>query len=156
MKEYTNMDEQKDETNLLRGAFPRSFRDIKEVHPKGASSKVYETPGQYYAIASDDEVVKRFKLILRTGRIYSVSYSLLPVFILLEGKELIIKTYGVHVIIKGRNLDPIEEYLSNEMLIWIKESMSGKDGGKTNAFVSEILIRGKAMKHEEEPQNEDV
>ena len=150
MKEFRN------EGKPLRGAFPRSLQDIKEVHSNGASSKVYENPGQHYAIASDDEIIKRFKLFLRSGEVYSVPYSLLPVFMLLGGKELIIKTYGVHISIKGRNLAPIEEYLSDEMLLWIKESASGKDDGKSNVFVSDILIRGKAMKHEENIQNDEA
>ncbi|MEP1782124.1 hypothetical protein [Reichenbachiella sp.] len=150
------MNDFNNEKKPLRGAFPRSYQDIKEVRSSSASSKLFENPAQHYAIASDDEIIKRFKLVLRSGEVYSVPYSLLPVFMLLGGKELIIKAYGVHVTIKGRNLNPIEEYLSNEMLLWIKESPSGKDDGKINVYVSDILIQGKAMKYSEDIQNDET
>lgn len=138
----------------MRGAFPRSLQDIKTG--SNAPLNVYANPGQYYAICADDEVLKRFKIVKRCGKIWSVPYSLLPVLILLEGKELVIKTYGVHVVIEGRNLAVIEEYLSNEMLLWVKESASGKDDGKSNVFVSDIQVRGKAMNQDQGNQNEEL
>ncbi|MFY0689079.1 MAG: hypothetical protein JXQ90_18050 [Cyclobacteriaceae bacterium] len=146
------MDEFKNSRKPLRGAFPRSLQDNKEE--RSAPSNVYANPRQFYAIASENELVKRFKLFLRSGRTYSVPYSLLPVFILLEGKKLVIKTYGIHIAIEGRNLAVLEEYLSDELLLWVKESPGGKDDGKSHVFVSDIYIQGKAIKHTEDTEND--
>lgn len=104
------------------------------------------SPMQYYAIGADDEIIKRFKLQLRSGETFSIPYSLLPIYILTEGRELAIIAYELVIIITGRNLDPIEEYLSKETLLWIKESPSQKDDGQSPIYISDIAIKGKAIR----------
>ncbi|MDN5215048.1 hypothetical protein QQ020_23405 [Fulvivirgaceae bacterium BMA12] len=133
------MDELKNERNRLRETFPKSLRDDRGV------SETFGGPQQYYAIGSEDEVIKRFKLILRSGNKYSVPYSLLPILELSGSSELSIMAYGLLITIEGRNLEPVEEYLSNEILVWLKESSSGKDDGKSQVFISNIMIEGKAV-----------
>ena len=83
----------------------------------------------------------------RQGMVYSISYSLLPVFILSENKELVIKTHDIQATIHGRNLAVLEDYLSEEQCIWIKESPSGKDDGSANVFIERMDIE---IKSEEE------
>ena len=144
------MDEFKNETNKSAEALKESFRNIHQ----SADSVMPGMDVESYAIAAEHEVIKRFKLKLRNGNIYSVPYSLLPVIILINGSELVIKTYGVHITIKGRNLDALEEYLSAENLQFVRENPSRKDDGKEDVFISDILVAGKAMKHEEENENE--
>mgnify|MGYP003655369799 CR=1 FL=1 len=75
---------------------------------------------QPYAVAHSDEVVKRFHIHMRSGERYSVPYSLLPIFILKNNQELIIKAYEVQITVSGRGLSAIEEALSKEVLTYIK------------------------------------
>lgn len=101
--------------------------------------------GQYYAVGSDDEIIKRFKLILRSGDIYSIPYSLLPIYKLSGGKKITIMAYDLIITLKGRNLKPVEDCLSKETVIWIKESPSQSDDGQSDVFISDIDIEGKAI-----------
>lgn len=100
---------------------------------------------QYYAVAINTDVVKRFDLILKSGTRHSVPYSLLPIYTLKAGNELEIAAYGLSITIKGRNLMPIYKSLSDENLLWMKESPSGKDDHETDCYISEIKISAEAF-----------
>lgn len=100
------------------------------------------SPTQFYAVSQ--EQVRHFDLILRSGKEYTLPYSLLPVSVL-EGETLKIIAYELHVHIKGRNLLKIRDYLKSETLLWLKESPSGKDDGASKVFISDIVARGKAV-----------
>ena len=73
------------------------------------------------------KVVGRFKLMLRTGRVTSVPYALLPIITYNPDRELAIRTSGFEVRITGRGLDKIEAFLSEEKLLWMRESGSEMD-----------------------------
>lgn len=139
------MDGIKDEKNMLRGAFPRSLHDHKVTGSQQAKGSENRVVGQYYAIVSEQGTIKRFQLIQRSGCIHSIPYSLLPVYILSDNQELLIKAYGMHISIHGRCLEIILRHLSDECLLWLKESKSGKDDGTSNVFISEIEIEGDAV-----------
>jgi len=98
-----------------------------------------------YAVAAEGEFLKRFKLILRSGERYSLPYSILPIVILTEEQDLQIKSHGIYITLKGRNLAAIEEYLFSESLLWVKEANTKLDSGEAYVFVSEILLAGKAI-----------
>ncbi len=100
------------------------------------------SPTQFYAVSQ--EQVKHFDLILRSGREYSLPYSLLPVPIL-DGEILKLIAYELNVLIKGRGLRKIRDYLKSETLLWLKESPSGKDDGASKVFISDIIARGKTV-----------
>ncbi|MEP0296509.1 MAG: hypothetical protein ABJE13_16625 [Reichenbachiella sp.] len=98
-------------------------------------------PEQAFAVTSNNERAMRFKLHTREGQVYSVPYSLLPVFVLSEGKELRVIAHDIEATISGRNLDVIEDYLSGGQLLWLKESPSGKDDGVSQVFIQRMDIQ---------------
>ena len=102
---------------------------------------------QAYAVASDDEVVKRLRVFLRNGHRLSIPYSLLPVFILNTEAELIIKAYELLIIIKGRGLARLEEELSLERVVFIRESPSEYDDETNLIFIESITVSGEAITH---------
>lgn len=102
------------------------------------------TPTQCYAIAQQGQIIKRFELIQASGKRYSFSYSLLPVYIQEDSSLLYVKAYELLVEISGYNLDPIHTYLNCEQLLWAKESPSGKQEGTTDPFIKQINIKGTA------------
>lgn len=79
---------------------------------------------------------------MRSGKVVSIPYAYLPVIVLTEDKQLVICTHDVEVIIKGRNLQKMEEWLNEERVIWIRESITNFDTGDSDVFVSDILIKG--------------
>ena len=126
--------------NILTETFPNMSRR------SGTSSSKQNKGIQYYAIAQENQIIKRFKLILRNGSIYSLPYSLLPYYILTSSKDLVIKAYDIFIMVKGTNLDLILEHLSQERLIFLKESPSGINNGiSSNVFVENITIEGEAL-----------
>ena len=56
--------------------------------------------------------------------------------------------YQLLIVVQGRNIEPIEEYLAEETLLWMSESPSGKDDGSLPVFISNIIIEGKAISKE--------
>ena len=100
--------------------------------------------GQFYAIGSENEVIRRFELIMGDKK-YSFPYALLPVCILESNETLFIRAYELLITIKGRNLSPVHEHFNNENILWIKASASGKDDGSAPTFIREILIEGETV-----------
>lgn len=105
---------------------------------------------QYYAVASEGEVLSRFTIRLRSGMTYSLSYALLPYFILIGNQKLIIKAPELEITVTGRNLKPVERSLSREQLLWITESPNGTDEGNSKTYIGNIIIAGSALHIEEE------
>ena len=99
---------------------------------------------EFYAIANDNTSLKYFRVFLKNGSYYSIPYSLLPVFIYL-GDKLIIKAYGVFIIIKGKGLQIIESQLSVNNLLYLKESNSGIETDNKDVFIQSIEIFGKNL-----------
>lgn len=94
----------------------------------------------YFGIEEGNRYLKRFKLLLRSGVVHSIPYSLLPIISLTVNADLIIATNTLEITIKGRNLRILEEALSEEQVVWIKESETEFDDEETEVFVSEISI----------------
>ncbi|WP_139177380.1 hypothetical protein [Roseivirga pacifica] len=102
---------------------------------------------QPYAVAHSNELVKRFYIHMRSGERYSIPYSLLPIFILKDNQELIIKAYEVQITISGRGLSAIEDALSKEVLTYIKTHPCGKDDGDSSVFIENITLEGENLMH---------
>ena len=100
-----------------------------------------EPEARYYALAPDSkEYVRRFALRLRNGKSYSIPYAMLPI-IELDGKQFLsILTHDLNIKIRGRNLYILEEALSEERVLWIRECLTGKDTGEDEIYISEITI----------------
>nr|WKN34374.1 hypothetical protein K4G66_18520 [Tunicatimonas sp. TK19036] len=131
------MNDQTPEKGRLSAQFQPDPNNRFKAEPSGSA--------QHYAVAIQNMVLKRFKLILRSGESYSLPYSLLPIYIFTDRGDLLIKSYGILITIQGRNLKPIEEALSNETLLWVKESPSGQDSGDGFVFIADIHIEGKSI-----------
>ncbi|MEQ9230554.1 MAG: hypothetical protein RIF46_07710 [Cyclobacteriaceae bacterium] len=128
----------------LRGIFPtESKKPNRET--ANENSPVVFSAGQFYAIGSEGEVIRRFVLIQSSGKKFSFSYALLPVCFLEDNATLYLKAYELLITIKGRNLEPVLAHFNNEMILWVKSSQSGKDDGKSETFIKEILIEGEAV-----------
>lgn len=129
------------ERKPLRGIFPRlsppDERKEEENEPRNEQ--------QYYAIASEQEVPIRFKLFQASNKKYSIPYALLPICIQPDSAMIYIKAYELLISISGRNLDPIEEHLTNQTLKWVRASKSGKDDGSSETFVRDITVEGQAV-----------
>lgn len=104
----------------------------------GSNEKQYS----YFGIERNNKTIRRFKLILRSGKQVSIPYAFLPVIVLENEGFVCIKTKDISISIKGRGLKPLEEYLSKEVVRWIKESVSKRDTKETEDFISEIVIDG--------------
>ena len=99
----------------------------------------------YFGVAGQDQVVKRFKLIFKTGKMISIPYAMLPIIYFDPVQNLTIKTSELVVSISGRSLHIIEDFFSMELVTWIKESPTQIDDGKANSFVSEIRIENEIL-----------
>ncbi|MEO9804807.1 MAG: hypothetical protein ABJF04_16245 [Reichenbachiella sp.] len=135
------MNQQRENRKLLRGSFPKTSQEAKGGARPSADLRSPRMPEQAFAVTSNNERAMRFKLHTREGQVYSVPYSLLPVFVLSEGKELRVIAHDIEATISGRNLDVIEDYLSGGQLLWLKESPSGKDDGVSQVFIQRMDIQ---------------
>lgn len=123
----------------------RLHQDFQSVPVKDKKTEDTPKPVQCYAIGQHGQIIKRFDFIKASGRRYSFSYSLLPIFIQEDSSLLYVKSHDLLIEINGYNLDPIMAYLNCEQLLWAKESPSGKSEGTTDPFIKEISLRGKAI-----------
>ncbi|MEQ6117921.1 hypothetical protein [Reichenbachiella sp. MALMAid0571] len=127
----------------LRGIFPAESKKPDKDEPGENSPAVFST-GQFYAIGSEDEVIRRFEIICSEKK-YSFSYALLPIYILENNARLYIKAYELLITIVGRNLSPVHKHFNRENILWIKASASGKDDGSAATFIKDIIIEGEAV-----------
>ena len=121
-------------------------------------SMAHTTTYQYQgcAVASEGQYVRRFRLILRSGKVYNLSYSLIPNIILTEDHRLIIRTLeDLYIEITGRNLGALEEYFAQEVVKWVRESPSNIDDGEAYIFISTIQVNGPAI-HAGPPEKRDT
>lgn len=102
---------------------------------------------QAYAVATGDDVVRRFRVLMRDGTIFNIPYSLLPIIILTSEGELIIKALELEIRITGRNMAKLEDSLAKENLLYIRQSPSGHDDEKSSVFVSDISVQGEQLMH---------
>lgn len=121
--------------------------DLTNKYQNGKPSDLMEEqePFQFYAVGREDELIRCFKLIKRSGDIYAIPYALLPVLILSDNTTLTIRTHGIQIVVTGRNLSVIEEHLSNDMLLWITESPSGIDDEESPVFIKDIETGGEYL-----------
>lgn len=124
----------------MRGSFPRTSQEVKSKHQSISDLSKQKASVPLFAVASYDERISRFKLITRELIVYSVPYSLLPLFVLSENKVLKIITHDIEATLYGRNLDVIEEALSEGHLKWVKESL-GRDDAISPVFIKRIDIQ---------------
>lgn len=117
---------------MLRGAFPKTSPAPSSIDPMASQ--------QSYAVSGEGSGAIRFRLIRRDGSVYSISYAMLPVFILEENSRLLIKTHALQAVITGRGLDHLETDFTNEKMSWVRESFSGKDDGQGSVFIEAIEI----------------
>lgn len=135
------MKNHRDDNNLLRGAFPKTTQEVKKSQQVMDDLEKRRRPTQLFAVTSQGEVTDHFKVFTSSGSSYAIKYAHLP-YIVLDGEVLMILLGAIQVIIVGRNLDIVEDYVSKNELIWIKPSPSGKDDGQSRAFIREIKIDG--------------
>lgn len=97
---------------------------------------------EHVGLEQGNGFVRRLKLFLRGGSIFSIPYAHLPVIIYDPDRDLKIRTREVEVTITGRGLDKLHHWLNEETVLWIKESASGADTEEMDVFVSGISIEG--------------
>ena len=145
------MKNQDKEPQKLKGIFPEILSDNLNGGFDGKAQTVFSNPDQLYALSADEMPLKKFLLILRSGRRFRVPYAVLPIVELSDSKDQIsIMAYGLLITVDGRNLEPIEKYLAEETLVWLCESFSKKDDGTSEMFISKITIEGKAISRDVE------
>ncbi len=105
----------------------------------GAGQVNHDT--DYFGVEQGKINLRRFKLLLRTGKQVSIPYAFLPIIILEHEGLIHIKTNDLNITIEGRGLKALEEHLSQEKVRWIKESISGNDQNEA-VFIKHILIDG--------------
>ncbi|AXG69616.1 hypothetical protein KORDIASMS9_01841 [Kordia sp. SMS9] len=120
-----------------------TFKGYYDASGNGWSPE-FLSSDQTYAISNGDVHVSRFRIILKDASFYSLPYSLLPILIF-TGEKLIIKSYGVHISIFGKGLSVIENHISNQTLLYVRESISGVDLEEKDVFVSQIIVEGKSI-----------
>lgn len=97
-----------------------------------------------YAVSPNNKVLKYFRVILMDCSYFSISYALLPSFIYKSGC-LMIKSYGVHIEVNGTHLPILEHYLSNQSLLYLKESATGINTNNDDVFITSIKVQGSAL-----------
>jgi len=96
-----------------------------------------------FGIETGNRLVRRFRLYLKNGQSFSVPYALLPILILAPDKSLKVKAQGIEVLVKGRNLHRVEEWMNEEKLLWLKEANTTMDDNeKYEVFIASISVEG--------------
>ena len=124
---------------------PTSLSDTFGDHfdtQNGASTIAFLNSDDVYAVSNGQVILKRFRIIRNDNSYISIPYSTLPILIY-KGSELIIKSYGIHIVIFGKGLSIIEQYLNTETLLYIRESPTGIDTNNEDVFIASITIEGK-------------
>lgn len=92
-----------------------------------------------------ETMLQRFKVIFSDGRVISIPYAYLPVFILVPDQSLTIRTNNMEIIITGRNLQKLEALLSQERIEWIKENNNRVPVEEEQLFISKIEVDGNLL-----------
>ena len=69
-------------------------------------------------------------------------YSLLPVTILVSNQILIIKTHDMIITVTGKGLDKVDDALSSETLLYIRQNVNDYDDGSSSVFIKDIQCEG--------------
>ena len=96
-----------------------------------------------FAVVKSNTYLRRFRLIMRDGRIVSVPYAHLPIIEYVHDQGIIISINELDITITGRGLDELENWLSDEKVLWMKESPSGEDTLEGEVFIWSIEIEEK-------------
>lgn len=143
-----------EEKKLLRGAFPKTTREVKGSNSPIADLNKRRKSTQLFAVVTQGETATSFKVLTRYGRSYTVKYAHLP-HVIHQGAELFIILYDLQILITGRGLETIDEAIANAELLWVKESSSGKDDEKSTVFIETIQARGSVHKLMSKLKNDD-
>jgi len=109
--------------------------------PANKTDKAYH----FFGLERGNRFVRRFKLLLRDGREFSVPYAYLPIILYDPDRNLIIRTGDVEITIVGRSLKILADWLNEEKVLWIKESESGIDDEDDEVFILSISVDGELM-----------
>lgn len=110
---------------------------------KGAYTEDTAKKTDLFGIETGNRLVRRFRLYLKNGQSFSVPYALLPILILAPDKSLRIKAQGIEIVVKGRSLHRIEEWMNEEKLLWLKEANTTMDDDeKYEVFIKSIEVEG--------------
>lgn len=131
-----------EQNNNLKSKF--KGRSTKKSEQSGSWLGVGGTEKQndFFSIERSNRYVRRFRLFFRDGKIISIPYAYLPIIIFDPDRSLLIKTSELEITIKGRALKILADHLSEEKVLWIKESSSGVDNQDSEVFISGIEIEG--------------
>jgi hypothetical protein len=132
-------------SNLKSKFRPRSTKKGEQSAKWTGAGSFDLKSNSFFDIERGNRFIRRFKLLFRDGRVISIPYAYLPVIIFDPARNLLIKTTDVEITIKGRTLNTLADWLSEEKVIWIKESESGVDDQGSEVFVSDIQIDGDLM-----------
>lgn len=124
----------------MKRTYPSNLSQTFQGGKERSKDEEDEKSRQYYGIETGNRFVKRFKLLLANGEVISVPYAYLPIIKLSSKQELAICTHDLTIVIKGRNLDKVEEWLNEEKILWIRESNTALDSEDTDVFISSIQI----------------
>ena len=83
---------------------PTSLSDTFGDHfdtQNGASTIAFLNSDDVYAVSNGQVILKRFRIIRNDNSYISIPYSTLPILIY-KGSELIIKRYGIHIVLFGK------------------------------------------------------
>ncbi|WP_075342490.1 hypothetical protein [Tenacibaculum agarivorans] len=97
-----------------------------------------------YAVASDQSIIRRFRVVLKNGDYYSIPYAFIPA-VIYSGGQLYIRSQGLLISISGKGLSIIEQYLNTENLLYIKESTTGININNDDVFISNITVEGRSI-----------
>ena len=97
-----------------------------------------ENTPQFFGIQRGNKYVRRFKIYFRDGRVVSMPYAHLPLFLYDPAGTLSIQSSEFMIVVKGRGLGKLTDWFSQEMVLWLKESPSGTDNGEAEVFIREI------------------
>ncbi len=100
----------------------------------------------FYDVAPErEDYVRRFKIRLKNGDLYSIAYATLPLIYLSHNEVLTIRNSNLLVTIKGRNLSDLEKQMSLERLIYIKASTGTHDTGEYDCYIASIEVEENIM-----------
>ena len=135
----------KEKKNTLGSQFKNRTETGDEPKRNWAKAEKPDNFQRFYGVEKGNRFVRRFKLYFRDGRVLSVPYAYLPLIVYDPGRDLDIKTGDLDIKIKGRGLHKLADWLSDEKVLWIRESASGIDDEDTEEFISQIDIEGELL-----------
>ena len=115
-------------------------RQSENVTSNWRGAKSTEKTYSHFGLHRGRDGPLRIKLLWRNGESFSFSYALLPTVAFYPDVGLVLIFSNYKVSIAGRGLQVLENYLSEERVVWIKESPSAIDDENEDVFVEHIEI----------------